>query len=198
MVVMLTVEGAINLVNKHTRYDETQYAESYGEPGYTNPERGILFANWNDVPGYIQEGLERRGFDLEWSDEWIIATSSWPCKAYRASPDCYSWTPYYVLTDDGEVVGGDEIEEDPDWYVNEYLLNDPTHCNVFKIDFAKLGFKRVSEDDFESGWHPGQTDDPNAVFNRLREELPDHDLVFDLTEQSQFYTKWNIWSRPQN
>ena len=37
----------------------------YGEPGYTDPKKLILFADWNKAPTYIQEGLERRGYALE-------------------------------------------------------------------------------------------------------------------------------------
>src|SRR5215831_14773837 len=85
-----------------------EWCSHYGEPGYTDPEKGILFANWNDVPKELSDSLEAEGFELEWSDEWIISHET--DKAYRSSPDCYSWTPYYVLTDDGEVIGGDEIE----------------------------------------------------------------------------------------
>ena len=65
----ITVTQAIEIVQR--RGDESaDYATTYGEPGYSDPEAGILFANWNNVPKYIQNGLTRRGFKLEWSDEW--------------------------------------------------------------------------------------------------------------------------------
>ena len=27
-----------------------EWCSHYGEPGYTDPPRGILFANWNNIP----------------------------------------------------------------------------------------------------------------------------------------------------
>lgn len=185
------IEDAIALVEEHASYCDC--AGTYAERGYDDPERAILFANWNKVPREIQVKLEEAGYSLEWSDEWLQSSD----KAYRTKADCYSWTPYYVLTDDGEVVGGDEIEEDPTWYVEEYLLNDPDHCNVFDINLAKLGFKPIDQE-FETGWHPGQTDDPHKVFERLQDEMPDHDFVFDLKSQGQFDAHWRVWSRPQS
>ena len=101
-----------------------------------------------------------------------------------------------MITEDCEIVGGDEIEEDPSWYVEEYLLNDPSHCNVFDIDLASLGFTRIDQE-FETGWHPGQTDEPQKVFERLQEEMPDHDFIFDLRSKGQFDISWSVWSRAQ-
>ena len=57
---MIAIDGAIRLVEKHAKYCE--FASSYGERGYDDPEKGILFANWNNVPRFIMDGLERRGF----------------------------------------------------------------------------------------------------------------------------------------
>src|ERR1700728_2025419 len=85
----------------------------YGERGYNQPAKGIIFANWNDVPKCVYEGLERRGYSLEWYNEWIINHET--SKAYRTSPNSYSWQPYYWLTDNGEVIGGDMIEFESEW-----------------------------------------------------------------------------------
>lgn len=190
----MKMQTALSLVEKHAKYAD--FASSYGEPGYDDPQAGIIFANWNDVPRYIMDGLERRGFSLEWSDEWTTAGET--CKAYRTSPDSYSWRPYYVMTD-CDIIGGDEIEsgDQLDWYVNEYLLNDPTRCNLFHIDLAALGFVQWNGE-YETGWHPGQTDDPRKVFDAIREAKPDCDVVFDLTGKGQFDIAWTAWTRDHN
>jgi hypothetical protein len=172
------------------------YASEYGEPGYDNPRRGIVFANWNPFPRGLDDVLERAGYSVEWSDEWIVSETG---KAYRSSPDSYGWKPYYVLTDDGDVIGGDEIEsgDQLEWYVNEYLLNNPRRANVFKIDLAALGFKRFNGE-FETGFHPGQNDDPKQVCAHIRRDLPDHDIVFSLDSVGQFDQKWTAWTRPSS
>ena len=171
-----------------------EWAAEYGEPGYDQPKRGILFANWNYFPRGIDDILERAGYAIEWSDEWLIAHETG--KAYRHSPNSYSWKPYFVMTDYGDVIGGDEIEsgDQLEWYVNEYLLNEPRRCNVFDIDLAALGFVPESGD-YETGFHPGQTDDPRKVFAQIRKERPNSDVVFSLDDKGQFDTRWSAWTR---
>lgn len=78
-----------------------EWAEEYGEPGYTNPEKGIVFCNWNDVSQRIQDYLEEAGYELEWSDEWYVDGGRSPVKAYRTEPDSYFWRPTAVLPFDG-------------------------------------------------------------------------------------------------
>lgn len=193
----MNLQKAVELCKRHVRHKLVDCALSYGEPGYNDSDApsGILFADWNGCPSWLTEGLERRGFALEWSDEWIVSYEN-NSKAYRTSPDSYSWRPYYVFTPDGDVVGGDEIEggTEEEWYVEEYLLNDPTHCNVFQLNLAKHGFERFNGV-FGSGWH-GQNDAPDKVFARIQRELPGHDVVFQLDSQGQFDMHWTAWVRP--
>jgi hypothetical protein len=190
----MNMQTALALVEKHAKYAESACA--YGEPGYDDPPNGIILANLNDVPKFIYAGLERRGFALEWFDEWTVIWDN-DGKAYRTSPTSYSWTPYYVITDDGEQFGGDEIESGDrlEWYVEEYLLNDPTKCNLFKVDFAALGFERFNGD-YETGLHHGQNDGPSKVLKLIREAKPGYDVVFDLTGKGQFDCAWQAWIRP--
>lgn len=76
-----------------SKIDNLEWANEYSEPGYTNPKKGILFANWNPFPSCIDGILERYGYDVQWSDEW--ATCSDCGNAVRTNPDGYYWTPYY-------------------------------------------------------------------------------------------------------
>lgn len=198
----LTLAKAMELCERHVRHKQVDCALSYGEPGYPSTpldaRSGILFADWNDCPKWLTEGLERRGFALEWSDEWVISHEN-NSKAYRTSPTSYGWRPYFVMSEDGgDIVGGDEIESgnQAEWYVEKYLFNDPTHCNVFRgLDLAKHGFKQFNGV-FESGWHLGQDDDPKKVFARIQEEMPGHDVVFSLESTGQFDMHWTAWVRP--
>ena len=103
-----------------------------------------------------------------------------------------------MITDYCEQVGGDEIESGDrlEWYVNEYLLNDPTKCNLFKVDFAALGFEQFNGT-YETGFHPGQNDDPRKVFKLIRAAKSGYDVVFDLTGKGQFDCAWTAWIRPE-
>jgi hypothetical protein len=179
--------------------DNLQYCAEYGEPGYDNPRKGIVFANWNHFPRGMDDILERAGYAIEWSDEWVISYET--SKAYRSSPDSYSWLPYYIMTDDGEIIGGDEIEsgDQAETYI-EMLLNNPRQANVFHgLDLSKYGFKLAfpGDDDCETGFHPGQNGDPKEQMKRAQSKWPDHDVVFEITGQGQFDTSWRAWVRPQ-
>ncbi len=190
---MLRTEKLYDRVAKHVKYQDLDYCLAYGEPGYSDPERGILFANWNDVPQRIQDVLENNGFALEWSDEWIIDHDAG--KAYRSSPDSYSWTPSYVLTEDCEIIG--EADYDTDLYI-EYLLNDTNRCATFRsFNPADHGFVKFNGE-YESGFHPGQNDDPDKVAKQIEDKYPDHDYLFTINGVGQFDTRWSAWIRPQD
>jgi hypothetical protein len=164
------------------------WAHEYGEPGYTNPEKGILFANWNKFSREVTDILERAGYELEWSDEW--STCSDCGKALRTSPDSYGWQPSYFILHDCEFLCVDCIN------VEEYLetlednprtaLND--HINPADYGYVKL------EGDFESGLHPGQNSNPKLIFQRLH-TAGHKRLLFNIDEQSQFYITFSIWEK---
>ena len=89
---MKTIEEALQwLQDEHN----AEFASKYGEPGYQDPEKGILLANWNNVPSNMQKWLENAGYSLEWSDEWTVDYNN--DKAYRTSPDSYSWEPQWGM-----------------------------------------------------------------------------------------------------
>lgn len=181
---------------------ELDYCMAYGESGYTDPESGILLANWNNVPKHVANALERRGFELEWSDEWVIDYNSNPSKAYRSQPDSYGWTPAFVLNDwsNGEIIPHDQIREDASLredYIENMLLNDASHCDVAGLDLTQDGFSKW-EEDFETGFHPGQTDNPHKVLARIQEARPDVDVVFQLDGTGQFDIHWSAWIRPRD
>jgi hypothetical protein len=75
------------------------YAPRYAEPGYDQPNRGVLFADWNTLPCELDSLLERAGYSVEWSDEWATCDA---CRyAIRTEPDGYDWEPWYVVDDSG-------------------------------------------------------------------------------------------------
>lgn len=77
--------------------DNMGYAPAYAEPGYTQPARGVLLANWNRLPRGLDRTLERAGYAVEWSDEWAICVD---CnRAIRTEPDCWVWQPAYQITE---------------------------------------------------------------------------------------------------
>jgi hypothetical protein len=92
--------------------DNMGFAPSYAEPGYDQPKRGVLFANWNRFPRGFDSVLERAGYAIEWSDEWTTCDDCG--KALRTQPDSYGWTPAYVEDESGNIMCRDCAPEDED------------------------------------------------------------------------------------
>lgn len=94
--------------------DNMDIACGYAEPGYQDPAKGVIFANWNVFPSGIDRILEAYGYAIEWSDEW---TACHGCnKAVRTSPDSWDWKPGWNQTaiENGEFLCLDcepEVEE---------------------------------------------------------------------------------------
>jgi hypothetical protein len=192
----ISAEAIHALIEKRCRGD-VDWCSSYGEPGYSDSERGIIFANWNKVSQSVQDWLEHHDYSIEWSDEWIIDHET--SKAYRTSPTSYGWRPSYVLTEDCEIIGRDEVEsgDQIDAYI-DYLLNDAHRADTFDIDWTKHGFRKLNREAYESGFHPGQTDDPRKILRAAQEQFPNDDFLFSIDETGQFDMRFSLWARANN
>jgi len=170
--------------------DNVTWAPGYAEKGYDDPKRGVLFANWNYFARGLDSILERAGYAIEWSDEW--ATCADCNRAVRTSGDSYFWQPSYIWQNDCEIV----CHDCADWasYL-ETIEDDPNKACMASIDPSVYGYVLISErNEFETGFHPGQTDDPSKVLAALRAKGHDR-IVFRLSETSQFYSRWEVYKR---
>lgn len=162
-------------------------ANGYAEPGYSDPDRGVLFADWNIFPRGVDTVLERAGYAIEWQDEW--ATCADCNKAVRTSPDSYSWQPYYLLVNDCEIVCLDCI----DW--PDYLesIQDSGTAVPAECDPSAHGYDRLSDPDaYASGLHPGQTDDPSAILASLQASGYTG-VIFRVSDTRQFDCAFETW-----
>ena len=87
--------------DKESEITNLGWAPGYAEPGYTQPVKSIILANWNLFPDGVIPHLEGLGFVCEWSDEWAQCGDCQ--RLVRTEPDCFSWEPYYLI-DGGEFV----------------------------------------------------------------------------------------------
>ena len=113
---MRTIQGILDDVISDGTWD-IDYADGYAEPGYTEPRRGIYLADWNDEKrrgtdaeraagehwptvstfrSRFADLLDRAGYAVEWSDEWIVCDCG---KAVRIQPTGWDWTPLYIIRD---------------------------------------------------------------------------------------------------
>jgi len=186
-------------------YRDFSWAPDYCEPGYSlkADSPGIVFGDWNtlyyDAPAEIKRRdpvgrlariLERLGYELEWEDEW----SSCPdCgKAFRTSPDSYSWTQHYVWLGDCEMICLDCLDHAS--YL-ETLEDNPRKCVPPDIDPAEHGYVKYNGT-YENGWHPGQDDDPKKIIAELHSQGFKR-VVFRHSANSQFYIEFEAYYKPE-
>jgi hypothetical protein len=166
--------------------ENIQVAKEYAEPGYTDPEKAILFANWNYFPRGIDTMLENYGYAIEWSDEWATCGNCY--RAVRMSADSWQWQPSFTLGD-GEITCVDCLKSDPGDYLRS-LEDDPNSALNVDIDPSEHSYVKI-EGDFENGLHPGQNDNPRAIYRRLSEKYSR--IIFKIDSSEPFTTTFSVW-----
>ena len=164
---------------------DIDYCPHYGERGYSEPDAGILFANWNDISERIQDYLTEAGFELEWFDEWYIDYNN--DKAWRTSPNCYSWICSLVYADDGEVLTPDDGAEAAIDAVALTYYAQPIGAVpdwVLEADIESEGYVQINGT-YESGWHPGQNDDLEKIA-KAAFETGATSVLFRIAQSGQF------------
>lgn len=188
----------------HSRIEEINLHFNGYADGSSVGESGLVATgNWNNVTNYdrvmgrqlvsnlperIRDIFEKMGIECEWSDEWDTCGNCY--RLIRTSPNSWSWQPNYLVSD-GEITCGDCIKEDPSGYI-EFLDGNDNACMTIDVDLEKHGYSKLNKDSFESGWFPGQTDDPKQISKDLRAKGINH-FIFVKDENSQFYSKWSVW-----
>lgn len=187
------------LLEKLSNEHQIEFCSHYGEKGYTDPENGILFADWNTIPDNVTDYLESEGYVIEWFDEWVIDYDSSKC--YRVSPDSHGWQPITHCTENCELLTPDSpIEE----WLEEFSITDHNqpmralNSDIIgyydNIDLEDIGYTLFNTPEYESGMHSGQNDDPASIAKNCFDVIQDIDhIVFVVTETSQFYIKFNCY-----
>ena len=178
------------LADKHF----AEWCSHYGEPGYNDPDAGVILCNWNNISKEVANYLEKAGFELEWSDEWVIDYDH--DKAYRTSPDSYGWRPTAVYSYDGDLLtpeddAGDVIDEFATEQFNQ--VKSVPHW-VTDDDLETAGFVKHNGE-FESGHHPGQTDNPQTIGNELLKTIARR-VVARVDDNGQFDCRFSMWYEP--
>jgi hypothetical protein len=180
------------------RIEEVQFTDRYAEPGYSKPEAGIAFGNWNtvsrwdsetrksedldDIMPRLADVLEKLGFELEWCDEWTTCPECGA--AVRTQANSYSWRPSHV---DGvclDCLDGESHLQD--------LEGEANRCNVVSsIHPSEHGYSLI-KDRFEHGFHYGQDADPKLIAELL-EGIGATRWVFNQDAQGQFDIAFSVW-----
>ena len=190
----------------------TDYCSEYGEPGYShsyalsdNDTPAIVLgsywchcAQFDGLHDYathhprLWEQLESQGVQFHWHDEWIIDHNS--DKAYRTSADSYSWQSSIMYIDGDMLTPDDDIDT---WL--EHVLQNETPCLPGVVwsatDIINAGFAKYNGT-YESGWHPGQDDNPVTIMATVKREYgEDTEVVFRLDSSGQFDINFSAYYR---
>jgi hypothetical protein len=187
------------------------YCDTYGEPGYDDPEGGVILgdfwcrtcpkvkedgtSNHHSVEKHyphIFQALVDQGWEFEWADEWVIDHERSKC--YRVEPNSYTWKSSILWTDGDFLTPDDPLE---DWL--EEVMNDSHRCLSDGIwsesQFEELGFHKWNTDDvYRNGWYDRE-DRPEDVENSIRRkyECRDVDIFFVHDYSSQFEIGFSAW-----
>ena len=177
---------------------QVDYANEYGEPGYTPAQRGVLLSNWNRISKNLQKRLEAQGYELEWSDEWTIdyeardAEDKPTTKAYRTSADSHGWESRVRLCESDYLFP----DNDPQEWIDDALNDDnrPLPSWFEDSELEQRGFAVMAGNDKEVGFHPGQNETPDkAGIPALRDQ--GYDTLLQITDRGQFDTRYRVWTR---
>lgn len=198
-------------------YTVTDVVHGYAQPGYGSDDAVIVLGNWNpkrwprgddpeltdaeNVGPRLAELLEDMGAEIEWHDEWTSCAECY--RAIRTQADSYSWTMFGAWIDDAGYVCADCLRADMDTALEDYVNNaDNAVTWASAADMVAAGWTQYAPEDphtYESGWHPGQTDDPHRVLESIREDMgADTDVVFLIDSVGQFDMRFSAWTRDED
>ena len=111
----------------------------------------------------------------------------------RTTPAYYGDLPDYYIDDNGASCG-DCVRKHPEYYL-DYLDNNPRSGNTI-LDESVLtdnGYAKINSDSYESGFHPGQNDDPKKIFADLKTKYSH--IIFNLDGAGQFDVSFSVWAK---
>ena len=191
------VAACDRLISRLQESHQLEYADNYGEPGYTDPDRGILFCNWNDVPQPVQDFLESQGYELEWQDEWYIHYEQ-GATAYRTSPDSHGWTCQVKYCDGYVLTPKDDISEWIDECKSEDKADLHSHLPdwVNSSDLEEHGYF-VEDEELEVSMHYASNETPTSIVSKLQKRFKSNfeSVLFQVNYAEQFATGYRVYVR---
>ena len=196
-------------------YVVTDIIDGYASPRYGSADATIVLGNWNTkryaregdapltkdetMPARLARVLERAGAEVEWLDEWTSCSECY--RAIRTEPDSYGWKPEYAWLGDCDIVCSACLLEDVAGSIDagDYV-NNPDKAITW-ADGATLereGWTQWAPDDprqYESGWHPGQDDNPREILASILAADEDAEVVFLIDSTGQFDIRFSAYTR---
>ena len=163
-------------------------------PMHDDLDRIAFIGDWNNIPSYVERYIENH-FEYSLIGYYDEYTTCSDCgNMIKTSPSYYGWLPGYWVGDGFIQCSTCAADDNYDGYVEE-LVNNPDKANTLMShdDLTRHGFEPY-ECDYETGFHPGQTDDPHKVFDELKDSF---DVLFSIQSTGQFDCHWCAYVRQQ-
>lgn len=182
------------------KYHEMNLYSGIAEIGYE--DKHAISANWNNFTFKFGDWLERY-FDCEllWDDEWTLCDCCY--RAIRTKADSYGWEPSLILTSECETVCHECVADNIDDAIENYINNASATLPSWMFKYLdNLGFICYSPDEycqkFETGFYPGQNDNPKDIAKDIEDNLPGYDYIFRINSCGQFDISWSVYIRRQS
>jgi len=190
------------------RIEEIQlHYEGYAEPGCDTEFGLVATGNWNTIDTYdhstrshtvvsnlpkrIADLFERMGIECEWSDEWTECGSCY--KLVRTNPDSYGWTQsFYFDENNGDCTCVECLKDDAENYLSGLEGNSNVANTMDEINPSDYGYIQVNEDSYQTGFHPGQNDDPHKIAKELDSKGITR-YLFNIDSVGQFDSNWSVY-----
>lgn len=178
---------------------------------FEGQEQAVIVTHWFDLADELHNkkksealnsALEK--FEIQRAFEDEVQACDHCGTAVNVQPTSWMWQPEYVRTDCMELICRDCMEQgDNDLLENTikpYIGVVSVLPSWMKNQLGRLGFVCLENENvacarFESGFHPGQDDDPHTKVKQLKTHLPFHEFVFVLNSTEQFCVNWSIYVR---
>jgi hypothetical protein len=181
-------------IDNDISYREIDFGEWQEEDIYTN--KAVVVANWNNLPAALPDYINRLNIDIAYSDECLYCECG---KYMNLAPGSYGWVSNFIRTD-SDIICRKCIENDPslitdnEFQDNYFINNDDVALPFWTVNLIeKDGFVRY-EEDYESGWHDGQTDTPESIIQDI-EDIDKYERLWVIDGKGQFDIDFSLYLR---
>ncbi len=169
------------------KYLEARAEEITGSgPSYSDEQWTIVIDTYKDWYNRLYELCERKDVDLRYSDEIIFDEQG---RAHEINPGYHGQVKTWTLINECEVLAEDEVDDCFDEYV-EWLEDNSNSADQWSTDFTPAGYVK-HDGQYESGFHPGQTDNPETIQRELLKTF-DH-VIWSIDNTGQFDIGFSAW-----
>jgi hypothetical protein len=169
------------------------------KPGHDN-EKDVIVANWNNVPDKLTRWIEEN-FEIDWEDESGECIGCY--QHIHTTPGYYGDLARFTFINGEGYICKDCFLEDDDNLEGFITHSDDKQttrtCYPWMKDMInRAGFVLFNTiDEYESGFHHGQTDDPSEIKKWIYEAHGSVPVLFMITDAGQFDIHFNAYYKKE-